>query len=162
MTAMQAITDEGAIREAIQLARQSVQENLGGPFGAIILKAGAVVGRGWNQVTTANDPTAHAEVVAIREACRALNTFHLEGCSIYASCEPCPMCLAAIFWARIDRIFFSATRHDAAQAGFDDELFYIELNRPLDQRQVKAVQLCREEALQVFHEWREKPNKVPY
>ena len=153
---------EAAIREAIQLSLKSVRENLGGPFGAVIVKDRAIVSRGWNQVTTSNDPTAHAEVVAIREACRALNTFHLEGCTIYASCEPCPMCLAAIFWARLDRIVFSATRQDAARAGFDDELFYTELSRPLDQRQVKSIQLCRDEALDVLREWREKPDKVAY
>lgn len=153
---------EALVREAIQLSLKSVRGNLGGPFGAVIVKDGAIVGRGWNQVTTSNDPTAHAEVVAIRAACRALNTFHLEGCSIYASCEPCPMCLAAVFWARIDHIYFSATRHDAAWAGFDDELFYAELNRPLDQRQVKLVQLCRDDALEVLREWREKPDKTDY
>jgi guanine deaminase len=153
---------EAAVREAIQLSLKSVRENLGGPFGAVIVKDRVVVGRGWNQVTTTNDPTAHAEVVAIREACRALNTFHLEGCTIYASCEPCPMCLAAIFWARINGIFFSATRQDAAWAGFDDELFYAELNCPVDQRLVNSVQLCRDDALNVLREWREKPDKVAY
>lgn len=154
--------DHVLIAEAIELARLAVQCNLGGPFGAVVVKDGRIIGRGWNQVTTTNDPTAHAEVVAIRDACRELKSFHLEGCRIYASCEPCPMCLAAIFWARIDRIYFACTRQDAAAAGFDDEFFYAELDRPVAERHVTSIQLARGEALKVFDAWRAAPDKVAY
>jgi guanine deaminase len=153
---------EALVREAIELAQRSVACNLGGPFGAVVVKDGNIIGRGWNQVTTTNDPTAHAELVAIRDACRELKTFRLEGCQIYATCEPCPMCLAAIFWARIDRIYFCATRRDAALAGFDDERFYEELKRPAAERQVKSIQLAPDEALKVLQQWKAKPDKSPY
>ena len=118
------------LREAIRLSIESLDANQGGPFGAVIVRGDEIVGRGWNRVTTANDPTAHAEIVAIRDACKRLNTFSLAGCELYSSCEPCPMCLAAIYWSRLDSLVFAATRDDAADAGFDDALFYEELARP--------------------------------
>lgn len=154
--------DETYMRLAIRLAQQSVNEDLGGPFGCVIVKDGRIVGEGFNQVTTTNDPTAHAEVVAIRDACRNLESFQLDGCTIYTSCEPCPMCLGAIYWARPDGIYFAATRQDAAAAGFDDEMFYSELLRPNEQRHLPMKTLLREESKKVFQNWVAKPNKVEY
>jgi len=154
--------DETFMRRAIELAQKGVDENLGGPFGCVIVKDGEIVGEGSNQVTSTNDPTAHAEVVAVREACRKLNSFQLDGCVIYTSCEPCPMCLCAIYWARPAAIFFAATRDDAADAGFDDERFYRELEKPNEQRQLAMKTLLREESQKVFHSWVEKPDKVEY
>jgi tRNA(Arg) A34 adenosine deaminase TadA len=150
------------MHEAIRLSVEKMREGRGGPFGAIIVKDGRIIGRGWNEVTTANDPTAHAEMGAIRAACRKLGTFRLDGCELYASCEPCPMCLSAIYWARIDRLFFAATRQDAAAAGFDDETLYREIPLPFDRRQLATRQLLREQALPAFAEWRTKPDKIPY
>jgi len=134
----------------------------GGPFGAVIARNGEVIGRGWNKVTTSQDPTAHAEIVAIREACRTLKSPHLDGCDIYTSCEPCPMCLGAIYWARLRRLYFAATRQDAAAAGFDDELIYQEICLPVDQRRLPTRQLLRAQALEALNEWRTKPDKIPY
>jgi tRNA(Arg) A34 adenosine deaminase TadA len=134
----------------------------GGPFGAVVVRRGKIVGRGWNRVTSTNDPTAHAEVMAIREACRRLKTFRLDDCEIYASCEPCPMCLSAIYWARIRRIFYAGGRRDAAAAGFDDDLIYRELARPVSRRKIPMRQLLHADALTVFKEWRDKPDKVRY
>jgi tRNA(Arg) A34 adenosine deaminase TadA len=150
------------MHEAIRLSVEKMREGRGGPFGAVVVKDGQIIGRGWNEVTTANDPTAHAEVMAIREACRKLGTFRLDGCELYASCEPCPMCLSAIYWARIGRMFFAATRQDAAAAGFDDEFLYREIPLPLAERKLPTVQLLREPALAAFAEWRAKPDKIPY
>lgn len=150
------------MQEAIRLAREHMQAGHGGPFGCVIVRDGRVVGRGWNQVTSTNDPTAHAEVVAIRAACRALGSFRLTGCELYTSCEPCPMCLGAIYWARLERVFYAGTRADAAAAGFDDELLYREIARPLEARRVAMIPLLRPEAQQVFAEWQVKPDKVPY
>lgn len=150
------------MRRAIELAQNGVDNDLGGPFGCVIAKGGRIVGEGCNQVTSTNDPTAHAEIVAIREACRNLKSFQLEGCVVYTSCEPCPMCLGAIYWARPAGIFFAGTRDDAAAAGFDDELFYSELEKPNDERQLKMVSILREEALKVFKNWNEKPDKTEY
>ena len=146
------------MQEAIRLARES----RGGPFGAVIVKAGKVVGRGSNQVTTTNDPTAHAEVVAIREACRQLNTYRLSGCEIYASCEPCPMCLSAIYWARLDRIYHALTRQDAAAMGFDDESLYRELSLSAEQRQLPMQQIARDSALAIVQGWNSNTDKVRY
>ncbi|MEP7149132.1 MAG: nucleoside deaminase, partial [Acidobacteriota bacterium] len=126
---------ETFMRRAIELAQKGADENLGGPFGCVVVKDGRIVGEGSNQVTSTNDPTAHAEIVAIRSACRELGSFQLDGCVIYTSCEPCPMCFGAIYWARPKGIFIAATREDAAAAGFDDEVFYSELEKPNDQRQ---------------------------
>lgn len=147
---------------AIDLARQGMRSNLGGPFGAVVVKDGQIVGRGCNQVTSTNDPTAHAEILAIRDACRNLKTFSLAGCEIYASCEPCPMCLAAIYWARIERVYYGCTCADAAAIDFSDRLIRDELLLPPERRQVQLVPLSRAEALVVFEEWRAKPDKIPY
>ena len=156
------VDHEQFMRRAIELAQLGVDDNLGGPFGCVVVKDGEIVGEGSNSVTSTNDPTAHAEVVAIREACKNLNSFQLDGCSIYTSCEPCPMCLGAIYWARPSAIFIAATRDDAAVAGFDDELFYSELEKPNDERQLKMQSLLREESQKVFKNWIEKPDKVEY
>lgn len=150
------------MRRAIELARQGVDEDRGGPFGCVVVKNGEIVGEGCNEVTSTNDPTAHAEIVALREACRRLNSFQLDGCAIYTSCEPCPMCLGAIYWARPDRIFVAGTREDAAAAGFDDEYFYSELAKPNEDRQLRMEPLLREESQAVFRQWIEKPDKVEY
>lgn len=153
---------ESFLREAIGLAREKMHAGAGGPFGAIVVNDSAIIGRGWNQVTSANDPTAHAEVMAIREACRTLGDFRLKGAVIYTSCEPCPMCLSAIYWARIEAVYFAGTRDDAALAGFDDAVIYREIALPLEKRSVPFIALLREEALSAFAEWREKTDKVPY
>jgi guanine deaminase len=153
---------ERFMQEAIRLSIEKMRAGQGGPFGAVVVKDGEIIGRGWNQVTSANDPTAHAEVVAIREACRRLGTFRLEGCALYASCEPCPMCLSAIYWARISRLHFAATRQDAADAGFDDELIYREIPLAIADRKLPTVQLLRETARAAFAEWNVNPDKVPY
>jgi guanine deaminase len=154
--------DERFMRRAIELAQRGVDENLGGPFGCVIVRDGEIIGEGSNQVTSTNDPTAHAEIVAIRDACRNLNSFQLEGCTVYTSCEPCPMCLGAIYWARPAAIYFAGTRDDAAAAGFDDELFYSEVEKPNEQRQLMMQQLLREESKQVFQNWIAKPDKIEY
>lgn len=150
------------MRRAIELAQEGIDRNLGGPFGCVIAKEGRIVGEGCNQVTSSNDPTAHAEIVAIRDACRNLGTFQLDGCVVYTSCEPCPMCLGAIYWARPAGIFFAGTREDAAVVGFDDELFYSELDKPNEARQLKMVGLLRDEALKVFQNWAEKSDRTEY
>jgi tRNA(Arg) A34 adenosine deaminase TadA len=150
------------MREAIRLSRDGMQSGHGGPFGCIIVKDGVVVGRGNNRVTSTCDPTAHAEVVAIREACAALKTFSLPGCSLYTSCEPCPMCLAAIYWARIDVIYYANNRADAAEIGFDDDLIYREVALAIEHRSKKMKALLRDEALAVFREWTGKTDRVPY
>ena len=154
--------NETFMREAIRLSTEAMRRGEGGPFGAVVVKDGEIIGRGCNQVTGSNDPTAHAEVVAIREACRRLNTFRLNDCDLYASCEPCPMCLSAAYWARINRLFFAATRRDAAEAGFDDEMLYREIPLPSSSRSLPTVQLLRESALAAFSEWRSKLDKIPY
>ncbi len=150
------------MRRAIELSRIKMQANEGGPFGAVVVKGGKVVGEGWNQVLGTNDPTAHAEVVAIRNATKALGSFDLSGAEIYTSCEPCPMCLAAILWARIGKMFYGNTRIEAAKIGFDDEYFYVEVAKPLHGRELPAERLLEKEAEAVFGEWDIKPDKVPY
>jgi tRNA(Arg) A34 adenosine deaminase TadA len=150
------------LRHAVRLSAERMRQGAGGPFGAVIVKDDLVIAEGWNRVTSANDPTAHAEVTAIRAACEALGTFSLRGCDIYASCEPCPMCLAAIYWARLDRVFFANSREDAAAIGFDDSLIYGEISKPIENRLIPTVQLPLPEAAAVFAEWREKPDKVSY
>ncbi len=154
--------DEEFMRQAIGLARRGMEANDGGPFGCVIVKDGKIVGRGNNRVTSTNDPTAHAEVVAIRDACSSLKTFQLDGCRIYTSCEPCPMCLGAIYWARPSAIFFAGTRIDAAEAGFDDDHIYSEISKPNDSRQFRMTNLLRDEANDVFREWKLKPDKTEY
>jgi tRNA(Arg) A34 adenosine deaminase TadA len=155
-------TEESFMREAIRLSREGMEKNEGGPFGCIVVKEGKIVGRGNNKVSSSNDPTAHAEVTAIRDACRNLGTFQLSGCDIYTSCEPCPMCLGAIYWARPDRVFFANTRHDAAAIGFDDSMIYEEMALDMALRKIPLRSLCREEALDVFRAWKEKDDKTLY
>ncbi|MBI3880792.1 MAG: nucleoside deaminase [Verrucomicrobia bacterium] len=150
------------MHEAIRLARENMLAGRGGPFGAVVVKDGKIIGRGWNQVTSTNDPTAHAEVTAIREACGALGDFKLSGCELYTSCEPCPMCLAAIYWARVDKVFYAGTRADAADAGFDDDFLYREIPLPIEARKLPMTPLLRANAQKVFAEWKAKPDKVPY
>ena len=150
------------MRRAIDLSRQKMNENAGGPFGAVIVKGTRIIADGWNQVTSSNDPTAHAEVTAIRNACKSLNSFSLEGCEIYTSCEPCPMCLAAIYWARLDRIYYANTRKDAAAIGFDDDFLYQEIPLPEERRSKKTSRLLSAEGWLVFEEWERKTDKVSY
>ncbi len=150
------------MREAIGMARVGMRRNQGGPFGAVVVLGGEVIARGCNQVTSSHDPTAHAEIVAIREAARVLGTHTLSGCSLYASCEPCPMCLAAIYWARLDRVYFACTSADAAAAGFDDERFHQELAKPASERPVPAEGLLRDEGWSALQEWIANPDKTSY
>jgi tRNA(Arg) A34 adenosine deaminase TadA len=147
---------------AINKAEENILTGKGGPFGAVVVKDGKIITAVGNRVTSTNDPTAHAEVVAIREACKTLETFDLTGCEIFASCEPCPMCLGAIMWARIDKLYFAADRIDASRAGFDDELFYSELALPQSQRSLKPTQILKNEANKVFDKWIETIDKIPY
>src|SRR5688500_13233877 len=139
-----------------------MNDGKGGPFGCIVVLNDKIVGEGSNMVTSSNDPTAHAEVVAIRDACKNLQTFQLTDCEVYTSCEPCPMCMGAIYWARPKKVYFGATRHDAAAAGFDDSLIYKELTAPLNDRIIEMVNLGREYVVKVFEEWKEKPDKIDY
>lgn len=150
------------MRRAIDLSRQKMNENCGGPFGAIIVKGSRIIAEGWNQVTSLNDPTAHAEVTAIRNACKALNDFSLQGCEIYTSCEPCPMCLASIYWAHLDQVYYANTRKDAAAIGFDDDFLYQQLALPEETRSKKSRRLLSAEAWAVFEEWEKKADKVQY
>jgi tRNA(Arg) A34 adenosine deaminase TadA len=151
------------MHEAVDLARTGIQAKKGGgPFGAIIVCDGRAVGRGYNRVTETLDPTAHAEILAIREACRTIGRFDLRGCELYTSCEPCPMCLAAIYWARIDAVFYASTRNDAAKAGFDDRFIYEQLPLEIAARSLPMKQVSRDYALQLFQEWAAKPDKIPY
>ena len=150
------------MKKAIRLSILNVEKGNGGPFGTVIVKDGKVIARGVNSVTLTNDPTAHAEIVAIRKACRALKTFQLAGCDIYTSCEPCPMCLAAIYWARPDRIFFAGSKEDAAAINFDDKLIYDEIAKPVGERKIFTQQVLREQALEAFKKWSESPNKIEY
>jgi tRNA(Arg) A34 adenosine deaminase TadA len=159
---MTAQPDERFLRRAIELSRHGMEAGDGGPFGAVVVRGVEVIGEGWNRVVCCNDPTAHAEVEAIRAACRRLGTFRLSGCVLYASAEPCPMCLAAIYWARIDRIVFAGSAADAAAIGFDDALFYEQLGRAPDLRQVPQVQMLREEALAVMRDYAANPDRVRY
>jgi tRNA(Arg) A34 adenosine deaminase TadA len=150
------------MREAIRLSIQMMRRGKGGPFGAVVVRKGKIVGRGSNQVTSANDPTAHAEIVAIREACKRLKTFQLDDCDLYTSCEPCPMCLSAIYWARLGNVFYGNTRQDAAKIAFDDDLIYREVALPIGKRTLKMKQLLHDEALAAFAEWQRKTDKVLY
>lgn len=150
------------MRRAIELSFQNIRSNQGGPFGAVVVRGGEIVGEGANQVLATNDPSAHAEVVAIRAACRRLNTFQLSGCEIYSSCEPCPMCMGLIYWARPEQLYYANTAVDAASIGFDDALIYSELAKPPQQRSLKMQQIMRDEALAAFLEWEKKPNKSLY
>jgi guanine deaminase len=150
------------MKEAIRQAVENVRSGRGGPFGAIVVKEGRVIAAGTNLVTTMNDPTAHAEVNAIREACNALGTFQLRGCEIYTSCEPCPMCLGAIYWARPDRVYFAATAADAAEAGFDDSFIYDELKISKAERRIPFESMMPEAGLEPFREWTKKNDRIKY
>jgi guanine deaminase len=147
---------------AIQLSIEGVLSGRGGPFGAVIVQDGKIIAEGSNQVTSTNDPTAHAEVLAIRRACEKLGVFELKDCELYTSCEPCPMCLGAIYWARLSRIYFASTAEDAAKAGFDDSFIYGELRQPHSERRILTTQVMREEALAGFRAWADRPGKIPY
>ena len=150
------------MKQAIALAVENVTSHGGGPFGAVVVRDGKVIATGVNRVTTTNDPTAHAEVVAIRAACTALGTFQLHGCVVYTSCEPCPMCLSAIYWARVRSVYYGNTRKDAAKIAFDDDWLYHEVAAPIPRRKLPMQQLLRPEALKVFAEWAAKPDKISY
>ena len=150
------------MQEAIALSQKGINQNEGGPFGCVIVKDNIIVGRGNNQVTSTKDPTAHAEVVAIRDACKNLNSFELDGCEVYTSCEPCPMCLGAIYWARPSIIYFANNRQDAADAGFDDSMIYDEIKAAIEDRKIPTKNIGRDEAIKVFREWKNKEDKTPY
>jgi tRNA(Arg) A34 adenosine deaminase TadA len=155
------MTNSDYIREAIRISRENMEKG-GGPFGAVIVRDGRIIARSGNEVVPDNDPTAHAEIKAIREACRYLGTYDLSGCVMYSSCEPCPMCLGAIYWSRLDQLWFAADREDAAEAGFDDSFIYREINQPIDKRSIPTHQELRGEALQAFKEWIDKEDKIQY
>jgi guanine deaminase len=150
------------MRRAIALALENVRSARGGPFAALVAKDGNIIGEGANSVTATNDPTAHAEIVAIRAACRVLGTFQLTDCELYTTCEPCPMCLGAIYWARPARVFYAGVAADAAEAGFDDAFIYQELKRPPESRHIPMIQLMREESLAIFAAWKQQLNKTEY
>ena len=150
------------MKRAIELSREHMNQNHGGPFGAVIVKDGKIISEGWNQVVSTNDPTAHAEVQAIRKASQTLKNFDLSGAEIYTSCEPCPMCLSAIYWARIEKIYYANTRQDAAEIDFDDDFIYQEVPKPITQRKIPMSQLLHDEAVEVFEEWQKKSDKTPY
>lgn len=154
--------DNPFMARAIQLSIENVLSGRGGPFGAVVVKEGAILAEGTNLVTSTNDPTAHAEMLAIREACKKLRSFDLEGCEIYTSCEPCPMCLGAIYWARLSRVYFANAGEDASKIGFDDSLIYRELAQPRSQRKIPMIQMMREEAQAAFRAWEDKPDKIAY
>ncbi len=147
---------------AIQLAMDSVQRGQGGPFGAVVVRDATIVAESGNRVTSTNDPTAHAEILAIRQACAKLGIFELNGCDLYTSCEPCPMCMGAIYWARLARVYFASTAQDAAQIGFDDSLIYRELVLPYSARRIPAIQMMRDEALAAFEAWANRTDKITY
>lgn len=153
--------DKAFMKTAIELSVNNIKNN-GGPFGAVIVKDGKIIAQAANSTAPDNDPTAHAEINAIRSACSALKTFDLSGCTIYSSCEPCPMCLGAIYWARINKIFYANTRTDAERIGFDDSFIYDELKKPMQERAVPAIQIMNQEALKAFQAWQQKTDKTEY
>lgn len=154
--------DEKFMKIAISLSEKNVTEGLGGPFGAVVVKDGKIIAKSGNKVATTNDPTAHAEVSAIRLACKKLKTFDLSGCVVYTSCEPCPMCLSAIYWARIETIYYANTKVDAANIGFDDKFIYEEIEKPMAKRTLPIHQIMRTEAQQAFQLWEQSPMKIDY
>lgn len=156
------MTHEELMRHAISLSREKMLAGAGGPFAAIVVMDGSVIGEGWNRVTSDNDPTAHAEIVAIRAACEALGSFSLDGAILYTTCEPCPMCLAAVYWARIDALYYANTTEDADRIGFDDLYIHGEMARPAEERAIPATRMLRDEALAVFGEWKAKADRVDY
>ncbi len=153
---------ESFMHEAIRLSFETMRNNTGGPFGAVVVKDGEIIARGFNLVVSTNDPTAHAEVVAIRDACKVLKDFQLTGCEIYTSCEPCPMCMAAIYWARPEKVFYANSKTDAAKIGFDDDFIYKELALPYETRQIPLLRIMQNEAIEAFKEWAAKADKVKY
>lgn len=155
-------SEETYFKLAFDEAFHSVRSNLGGPFGAVVVKNGKVIGKGGNRVSSTNDPTAHAEIVAIREACKSIGSFDLSGCVLYTTCEPCPMCLSAIYWASIERVFYGSTRYEAAEIGFKDNHIYEELPLQPADRKIPFIQVNLEPAITLFREWTEKSDKVPY
>ncbi|HVB04557.1 MAG TPA: nucleoside deaminase [Chitinophagaceae bacterium] len=150
------------MHRAVELSKKALSGNRGGPFGAIVVRKDEIIGNGYNQVISTNDPTAHAEILAIRDACRYLGSFELRECEIYSSCEPCPMCLGAIYWARMDRIYFANSREEAHAIGFDDRFIYDQLMRPLEERTIPLIRLVHPESLTIFAEWHQKENKAIY
>jgi tRNA(Arg) A34 adenosine deaminase TadA len=156
------MNDKDFMRAAIALSHRMMDEGKGGPFGAVIVRDGEIIAEGYNQVTSANDPTAHGEVMAIREACAKLGTFALNDCDIYTSCEPCPMCLSAIYWARLRRMVYANSRQDAAGIGFDDEFLYQEVAKHIDARSLPTTRLLEDEAIEAFKAWEAKPDKILY
>ena len=155
-------TNQEFMSEAVKAALKGMNNDEGGPFGCIIVKNGEIIGRGNNKVTSTNDPTAHAEIIAIRDACKNLNDFQLEDCIIYTSCEPCPMCLGAIYWARPKKVYYGSNQQDAADIGFDDEFIYKEIPLPCEKRSIPFEQCARDIALEPFKEWSEKEDKIKY
>ena len=154
--------DSYFMQRAIDLAEKGIDSNAGGPFGAVIVKDNKIISEGYNKVTSTNDPTAHAEIIAIKAACKKLNSFQLDDCTIYTSCEPCPMCLGAIYWARPKKVFYACNREDAAMIDFDDQFVYDELKKQIDERRIEFKNIMKKEALKVFKKWKEKPNKIEY
>lgn len=154
--------DQEFMQRAIELSKQAIRENRGGPFGAVVVKDGEIIAEGMNSVTSENDPTAHAEVVAIRKAGQKLNSFQLDDCVIYTSCEPCPMCFGAIYWARPQKVYYACSRHDAADINFDDQFIYDEIGKDENERRIEFNQFMEAEALEVFKTWAEKNDKVNY
>ncbi len=154
--------EEKFMKRAIELASYSIDNNLGGPFGAVIVRNGEIIGEGFNRVTTINDPTAHAEIVAIRNACKNINSFQLDNCQIYSSCEPCPMCLGAIYWARPSALYFASSKEDASKAGFDDSMIYKEILLSIDKRKIKSVYVPSEQAKNIFEKWITITKKTMY
>lgn len=154
--------EEKFMNEAILLSEKGIKDNDGGPFGCVIVKENSIIGTGYNKVTSSNDPTAHAEIVAIRNACNHLGTFSLDGCEIYTSCEPCPMCLGAIYWARPKIIYYANTREDAADIGFDDSMIYDEINKDIKSRKIPAIHIQNSKAKKIFLEWEDKKGKINY
>lgn len=150
------------MQRAIDLAEKGMNGNSGGPFGAVIVKNDEIIAEGYNKVTSTNDPTAHAEIVAIKEACRKLSSFQLEDCTIYTSCEPCPMCLGAIYWARPKKVYYACNREDAAMIDFDDQFIYDEIEKKIEDRQIDFENIMRQEGQNVFNKWKEKPDKTEY
>jgi len=150
------------MHKAIEIAYLNITNANGGPFGAIVVNDGIIVGTGANSVTSLNDPTAHAEILAIRDACRNLNTYQLTNCELYSSCEPCPMCFGAIYWARLKKLFFACSKEDATNAGFDDSFIYTEIDKPYELRKIQNMQLLRDESLQVFDAWKRKTDRIEY
>lgn len=154
--------DSYFMQKAIDLAQKGANSNSGGPFGAVIVKDNKIIAEGYNKVTSTNDPTAHAEIVAIKEACKKLNSFQLDDCIIYTSCEPCPMCLGAIYWARPKKVFYACNREDASVIDFDDQFIYEELKTPIEKRKIEFKNIMRQEALLIFQNWKNKPDKIKY